>query len=121
MFKHRDSSKFAAALALSVAPAAAFAQASSEPSPQSVKLVVTASGQYVLAGKPVEQSKLREELRALKSRHGQVDLHVIAGPSSTYQQLAPVMQVVQQEGLAKSALIVSPSPPSDIASQPGKR
>lgn len=110
-----------ATLALLGPTSAVLAQANSDPKPHSVELVVTASGQYILAGKPIAQSRLREELRALKYRHREVDLRVVAGPRATYQQIAPVMQAVQQEGLTKLAFVTSPPQSPSNASQPGTR
>ena len=118
---HRAICVLVATLILLGPTSAVLAQANSESNPHSVELVVMASGQYMLAGKPIAQPQLREELRALKSRHRDVDLRVVAGPRATYQQIAPAMQVVQQEGLAKLTFITGPSQTPSTASQPGKR
>ncbi len=116
----RAISVLVATLALLGPTSSVYAQANSEPKPYSVELVVTASGPYMLAGKPIGLSQLREELHALKSLHREVDLRVVAGPRATYQQIAPVMQVVQQEGLGKLTFIAGPLQPPSTAPQPGK-
>ena len=76
--------------------------------PRDVRLEVTDSGHYILAGKPVALADLRARLRDLKSSGAPINLHVIGGPKVTYELVMPAMQIVQEEGLGKVGLLTSP-------------
>jgi biopolymer transport protein ExbD len=113
-----NSRLLAIALALTLSATAT----SGEPAaPRDVRLVVTRSGQYILAGRPVALARLRAELRRLKSSGGPIDLHVKGGPDVPYRFIAPAMQIVQEEGLAKVGFLMSPSAePASAASSPAR-
>lgn len=87
---------------------------SGEPAPpRDVRLVVTETGQYILAGEPVALADLRARLRELKSGGAPINLHVNGGPNVTYEQIMPAMRIVQEEGLGKIGLLTMPPTPPD--------
>jgi biopolymer transport protein ExbD len=89
--------------------------------PRDVQLVVTDSGQYVLAGQLVALPDLRAKLRELKSRGGPINLHVTGGPNAEYKYVMPAVQIVQEEGLGKVGILTVPATESDLtASGPSK-
>ena len=99
---------------LTVLLTAIVAAASGSPAEsREVRLEVTDSGQYILAGKPVALADLRARLRDLKSSGAPINLHVIGGPKVTYELVMPAMQIVQEEGLGKVGLLTSPPAASD--------
>ena len=75
--------------------------------PRDVRLAVTDSGHYILAGKPVALSDLRAKLRELKSDGGPINLHVAGGSKAEYRFVMPAMQIVQEEGLGKVGYIAN--------------
>lgn len=83
------------------------AMSGESPRPQEVRLVVTASGQYLLDGRPVDLADLRARLRELKSGGQPIDLHVVAGARPEYRFVAPALQIVQEEGLGKVGLLTT--------------
>ena len=90
--------------------------------PREVRLEVTDSGQYILSGRPVALTDLRAKLRELKSSGRPIDLHVMASSTTVeYRFIAPAMQIVQEEGLAKLGFItVPPTAPDSSASTSSK-
>ncbi|WP_457356549.1 ExbD/TolR family protein [Roseateles sp. P5_D6] len=95
---------------------------SGEPAkPRDVRLVVTDSGQYILSGKPVALADLRAQLRELKSSGRPIDLHVTGSSKVEYKYVMPAMQIAQEEGLAKVALLtIPPAAPDSSASSSSK-
>jgi biopolymer transport protein ExbD len=95
--------------------------ADASPQPREVRLEVTDSGQYILAGQPVALSDLRARLHELKSIGSPINLHVTGGPKVEYRYVMPAMQVVQEEGLGKVGLLtVPPAEPEPSASGSSK-
>ncbi|WP_082532537.1 biopolymer transporter ExbD [Pelomonas sp. Root1237] len=89
--------------------------------PRHVRLVVTDTGQYILSGKPVALANLRVQLRELKSSGRPIDLHVTGSSKVEYKYVLPAMQIAQEEGLAKAAVVMSPpSAPGSSASPSSK-
>ncbi len=107
-----------ALLALTMSPTVT----SGEPAkPRDVRLVVTDSGQYILSGKPVALADLRAQLRELKSSGRPIDLHVTGSSKVEYKYVMPAMQIAQEEGLAKVALLtIPPAAPDSSASSSSK-
>jgi len=89
--------------------------------PRDVSLVVTDSGQYILAGEPVSLDHLRAKLRELKSNSGPLNLHVTGGPKVEYRYVMPAMQIAQEEGLAKFGLLTMPPTAPDSSASPSSR
>lgn len=109
-------------LAIALALTLSATATSGEPAaPRDVELVVTRSGQYILAGRHVALSRLRAELHRLKSSDGPIDLHVKGGPDVPYRFIASAMRIVQEEGLAKVGFLTFPSDaPASAASSPAR-
>ncbi len=89
--------------------------------PRDVRLEVTDSGAYILAGHPVPLSDLRAKLRDLKSSGEQINLHITGSGNVAYKYIMPAMQIAQEEGLAKVGLLsVAPTAPDEAASPTSK-
>ena len=85
--------------------------------PRDVRLEVTDSGGYILAGRPVPVSDLRARLRELKSSGDRINLHITGGANVEYKYLMSAVQIAQEEGLAKVGfLTVPPTAPNASAS-----
>ena len=95
--------------------------ASQNAKPQEMRLFITESGQYVLAGKPLTLSELREKFRELKSQRKPIELHVTSSPRTKYENVAAAMQIIQEEGLGRIGFITEPIPPEVVASSPSAR
>ncbi len=89
--------------------------------PRYVELLVTDSGQYMLAGKPVALSELRARLRELKSSGAPIDLHIKGDPKVKYKLIMPAVQIAQEEGLAKVGFIAGPAAAPDSATSPSSK
>ncbi len=66
-------------------------------------------GRCTLQGKPVALSELRARLLELKAAHPDVQLHVAGSDKISYAQLAPVMKIVEETGLARLRFVMEPS------------
>lgn len=85
--------------------------------PRDVRLEVTDSGEYILAGRPVPLSELRARLRELKASGERINLHIAGRGDVKYKYLMPAVQISQEEGLGKVGLItVAPTAPDASAS-----
>jgi biopolymer transport protein ExbD len=84
--------------------------------PRDVRLEVTDSGGYILAGRPVPLSDLRARLRDLKSSGEQINLHITSRGKVDYKYLMPAVQIAQEEGLAKVGLLTVPPAAPDASS-----
>lgn len=85
--------------------------------PRDVQLVVTDSGQDILAGMPVALADLRGQLRKPKSSGGPINLHIRGGSKVEYKFLMPATQIAQEEGLSNVGfLTVTPAAPDSSAS-----
>jgi biopolymer transport protein ExbD len=86
--------------------------------PQSVALVIAADGKYLLQGKPVADSELKERLLDLRNKYKSVDFHVVGAPEVSYERAAFAVKAAQEAGLLhKQALLTPPSPQSAPASR----
>ena len=89
--------------------------------PRDVRLEVTDSGGYILAGHPVSLADLRARLRDLKSSGEPINLHITGRGNVEYKYLMPAVQIAQEEGLAKVGLLtVPPTAPYAPASPASK-
>ena len=85
--------------------------------PRDVRLEVTDSGGYILAGRLVALSDLRASLRKLKAGGERINLHITGGANVEYKYLMSAVQIAQEEGLAKVGfLTVPPTAPNASAS-----
>jgi biopolymer transport protein ExbD len=101
---------------LAVPLVAAFTIAFGSPAePRDVRLEVTDSGGYILAGRPVPLSDLRARLRELKSGGERINLHIAGGANAKYKDLMPAVQIAQEEGLAKVGLLTAPPAAPDAS------
>ena len=82
--------------------------------PRDARLEVTDAGRYILDGQPVALEDLRAKLRELKSGSGPINLHVNGGPKVPYSAIMPVIQIAQEEGLAKVGVITVPPTAADL-------
>ncbi len=76
--------------------------------PRDVRLEVTDSGGYILAGRPVSLPDLRTRLRELKSGGELINLRITGSAKVEYKYLMPAVRIVQEEGLAKVGLLTMP-------------
>jgi biopolymer transport protein ExbD len=86
-----------------------------------VRLEVTDSGGCILDGRPVLLADLRTRLRELKSTGGRINLHITSRGSVEYKHLMPVVQIAQEEGLAKVGLITIPAAATGASARPPSR
>ena len=86
--------------------------------PRDVRLEVTDSGGYILAGRTVPVSDLRSRLRELKSGGERIKLHITGGANVEYKYLMPAVQIAQEEGLAKVGLLKVPPIAPDASASP---
>jgi biopolymer transport protein ExbD len=89
--------------------------------PRDVRLEVTDSGGYILAGRPVPLSDLRARLRELKSSGERINLHITGRGNVEYKYLMPAVQVAQEEGLAKVGLLTIPPTTPDASASPATK
>jgi biopolymer transport protein ExbD len=89
--------------------------------PRDVRLEVTDSGKYILAGRPVPLSDLRARLRDLKSSGEQINLHITGGGNVEYKYLMPAVKIAQEEGLAKVAFLTVPPTAPDASASPASK
>jgi biopolymer transport protein ExbD len=83
-----------------------------------VRLEVTESGRYILAGRPLPLSDLQARLRELKSSGLQINLHITGSEKVPYKYLMPAVQIAQEEGLGKVGFITGPAAASDASASP---
>ena len=83
--------------------------------PRDVRLEVTDSGAYILAGHPVPLSDLRARLRELKSSGEPINLHITGSGNVEYKYVFPAVQIAQEEGLAKIGLVTGPLTATDAS------
>jgi len=89
--------------------------------PRDVRLEVTDSGGYILAGRPVPLSDLRARLRELKSSGEPINLHITGSGNVEYKYLMPAVQIAQKEGLAKVGLLTVPPTAPDASASPAAK
>ena len=89
--------------------------------PRDVRLEVTDSGEYILAGHPVPISDLRAKLRDLKSSGEQINLHITGRGNVGYKYLMPAVQIAQEEGLAKVGLLTVPTTAPGAPASPASK
>jgi biopolymer transport protein ExbD len=89
--------------------------------PRDVRLVVSDSGEYILAGRPVLLSDLRARLRELKSSGEQINLHITGSGNVKYEYVLPAVQIAQEEGLAKVGLLTVPATAPDASASPAAK
>ncbi len=89
--------------------------------PRDVRLEVTDSGGYILAGRPVPLSDLRARLRELKSSGKRINLHITGSGNVEYKYLVPAVQIAQEEGLAKVGLLTVPPTAPDASASPAAK
>jgi biopolymer transport protein ExbD len=93
---------------LAAAAISVVACANSLAKPVDAHLQISDDGRYTLQGKPVALSELRARLLDLKTAHPGVEIHVHGSDKLSYAQVAPVMKLVEETGLAPRALILAP-------------
>jgi len=86
--------------------------------PRDVRLEVTDSGGYILAGRPVPVSDLRARLRQLKSSGERINLHITGSGNVKYEYPMPAVQIAQEEGLAKVGFLTAPPTAPDALASP---
>ncbi|WP_411970000.1 ExbD/TolR family protein [Paucibacter sp. DJ2R-2] len=74
---------------------------SEEPPSPVVRLEVSATGAYSLAGQPVASAELTKQLQALRSQTPRVELHVLADRSANYQFVGAAIAAAQAAQIAK--------------------
>ncbi len=89
--------------------------------PRDVRLEVTDSGGYILAGRPVPLSDLRAKLRELKSSGELINLHITGSGNVEYKYLMPAVRIAQEEGLAKVGLLTMQPAATDVSASPATK
>ncbi len=74
---------------------------SDEPPSPVVRLEVSASGAYSLAGQSVASTELTKQLQALRSQQPRVELHVLADRSANYQSVGAAITAAQAAQISK--------------------
>jgi biopolymer transport protein ExbD len=78
--------------------------------PETVRLAVDATGQYVWNGAPVSDDALLNLLQAEGGRQPQPELHIRGDRAVRYERVAQAMAAAQRAGLRKIGFITEPAP-----------
>ena len=68
----------------------------------SARLEVSQAGTYVLSGKPVKASDLKQELQGLLSADKSVELHIFAADNANFQAVGQAVAVAEELGIKLS-------------------
>ena len=72
-----------------------------EPPSPVVRLEVSASGSYSLAGTPISPAELTKQLQSLKNAQPRVELHVLADRSANYEAVGAAIAAAQAAEIFK--------------------
>ena len=70
-----------------------------------VQLSIDSAGKIYLDTQPVEPEQLRDRLQALRKRDPELNVQLMADERIPYGQVAKVMGIVQQAGIAKLSFV----------------
>jgi biopolymer transport protein ExbD len=76
--------------------------------PETVRLSVTADGQYFWNGAPVADEELSSRLQAEAAKTPQPDLHIRGDKEVRYERVAQAMAAAQRAGVRKIGFVTEP-------------
>ncbi len=78
--------------------------------PSSLAITVTADGQLLLDGVPIDEAGLRAAVRAAKAKNKDLVCLIAGDKESRHGDVTHLIDVVKQEGVAKFAINIEPTP-----------
>lgn len=78
--------------------------------PETVRLAVSADGQYFVNAEPIADDALQSRLQAEAAKEPQPDLHISGDKSVRYERVAQAMAAAQRAGIRKVGFVTEPQP-----------
>jgi biopolymer transport protein ExbD len=66
---------------------------------QSIRLIVTDDGHYLLQGQAVDDAELKKRLIAIAKKYKNIDFHLVGDERADHGRVAEAMRIAQQAGM----------------------
>ena len=76
-----------------------------------VTLQISETGRYSIEGRSVEQAELMDQLKAIQSTPGSIELHIGAHPKASHEAIGRATAAARNAGIGEIKFITAAPPP----------